>query len=97
MLLLNDCISAVEGVGLDPQMGFLHVMRPGRPSLGLDLMEELRPHLWVHGHLHHSVDYVCGGTRVLSNPRGYWSERGNENPSFDVDLVVDIDALPAPG
>lgn len=43
VLLLNDCISAVEGVGLDPQMGFLHVMRPGRPSLALDLMEELRP------------------------------------------------------
>lgn len=43
VLLLNDCISAAEGVGLDPQMGFLHVMRPGRPSLGLDLMEELRP------------------------------------------------------
>lgn len=30
-------------MGLDPQMGFFHVMRPGRPSLGLDLMEELRP------------------------------------------------------
>jgi CRISPR-associated protein Cas1 len=43
VMLLNDCVSAVEGVGLDPQMGFLHVMRPGRPSLGLDLMEELRP------------------------------------------------------
>jgi CRISPR-associated protein Cas1 len=43
VLLLNDCVSAAEGVGLDPQMGFLHVMRPGRPSLGLDLMEELRP------------------------------------------------------
>lgn len=43
VLLLNDCVSAIEGVGLDPQMGFLHVMRPGRPSLGLDLMEELRP------------------------------------------------------
>jgi len=41
-LLLNDCISAVEGVGLDSQMGFLHVLRPGRPSLGLDLMEEFR-------------------------------------------------------
>jgi CRISPR-associated protein Cas1 len=41
-LLLNDCISAVEGVGLDSQMGFLHALRPGRPSLGLDLMEELR-------------------------------------------------------
>ncbi|MBI1920842.1 MAG: type I-C CRISPR-associated endonuclease Cas1 [Geobacter sp.] len=41
-LLLNDCITAVEGVGLDSQMGFLHAMRPGRPSLGLDLMEEFR-------------------------------------------------------
>ena len=41
-LLLNDCISAIEGVGLDSQMGFLHVLRPGRPSLGLDLMEEFR-------------------------------------------------------
>ena len=44
-LLLNDCISAVEGVGLDPQMGFLHVPRPGRPSLGLDMMEEFRAFL----------------------------------------------------
>jgi len=41
-LLLNDCAAATEGVGLDVQMGFLHVPRPGRPSLGLDLMEELR-------------------------------------------------------
>lgn len=41
-LLLHDCVSAVEGVGLDSQMGFLHVLRPGRPSLALDLMEELR-------------------------------------------------------
>ena len=41
-LLLNDCVSAAEGVGLDPQMGFLHALRPGRPALGLDLMEELR-------------------------------------------------------
>jgi CRISPR-associated protein Cas1 len=44
-LLLNDCISAVEGVGLDPQMGFLHVPRPGRPSLALDMMEEFRAFL----------------------------------------------------
>lgn len=41
-LLCNDCEAAAEGVGLDPQIGFLHAARPGRPSLGLDLMEELR-------------------------------------------------------
>lgn len=42
-LLTHDCCSAAEGVGLDPAVGFLHRDRPGRPSLALDLMEELRP------------------------------------------------------
>ena len=37
-----ECQAACEGVGLDPQMGFLHSVRPGRPSLALDLLEELR-------------------------------------------------------
>lgn len=44
-LLAHDCHSALETVGLDPQVGFLHRERPGRPSLALDLMEELRPYL----------------------------------------------------
>jgi CRISPR-associated protein Cas1 len=38
-----ECASAIEGVGLDPQVGFLHALRPGRPALALDLMEEFRP------------------------------------------------------
>ena len=42
-LLAHDCRSALETVGLDPAVGFLHRDRPGRPSLALDLMEELRP------------------------------------------------------
>jgi CRISPR-associated protein Cas1 len=42
-LLTHDCRSACEIVGLDPAVGFLHRDRPGRPSLALDLMEELRP------------------------------------------------------
>ena len=41
-LLLADCTAALEGCGLDPQVGFLHALRPGRPALGLDLLEELR-------------------------------------------------------
>lgn len=41
-LLTHDMVGALEAVGLDPQMGFLHVDRPGRPSLALDLIEELR-------------------------------------------------------
>ena len=42
-MLMNDCRSAVEAAGLDPQIGFLHVVRPGRAALALDLMEEFRP------------------------------------------------------
>ena len=42
-LLVHDCRSALETVGLDPAVGFLHRERPGRPSLALDMMEELRP------------------------------------------------------
>jgi CRISPR-associated protein Cas1 len=41
-LLTYDCVGAAEGVGLDPQFGFLHALRPGRPALALDLMEEFR-------------------------------------------------------
>jgi CRISPR-associated protein Cas1 len=44
-LLMHDCRSALESVGLDPAVGFLHRDRPGRPSLALDMMEELRPFL----------------------------------------------------
>ena len=42
-LLAHDCASALESVGLDSYMGFLHRDRPGRSSLALDLMEDLRP------------------------------------------------------
>lgn len=41
-MLMNDCRSAVEAAGLDPQVGFLHTLRPGRAALALDLMEEFR-------------------------------------------------------
>lgn len=43
MLLVSDCRCACECAGLDPAVGYLHVDRPGRPSLALDLMEEFRP------------------------------------------------------
>ena len=42
-MLMNDVRSGVESVGLDPQVGFLHALRPGRAALALDLMEEFRP------------------------------------------------------
>jgi len=38
----HDAVAAAEGVGLDPQVGYLHALRPGRPALALDLVEEVR-------------------------------------------------------
>lgn len=44
-LMANDIAAALETVGLDPYVGFLHTLRPGRTSLALDLMEEFRAYL----------------------------------------------------
>lgn len=44
-LLANDCASALEGVGLDPAAGVMHSLRPGRNSLALDIMEEMRGYM----------------------------------------------------
>ena len=44
-LIANDVAAALETVGLDPYVGFLHALRPGRTSLALDVMEELRAYL----------------------------------------------------
>ncbi|MGD9675839.1 MAG: CRISPR-associated endonuclease Cas1 [Candidatus Bipolaricaulia bacterium] len=42
-LLLTEIVGALDAVGLDPQIGFLHGVRSGRPSLALDMLEEFRP------------------------------------------------------
>lgn len=52
------------------------------------LIEETRPSLWVHGHVHDSCDYMVGDTRVVCNPRGYVP--GEPNPGFREDLVVEV-------
>jgi len=44
-LLAHEVTAALETVGLDPQVGFLHCDRPGRASLAMDMMEELRPYM----------------------------------------------------
>lgn len=44
-LIANDMSAALETVGLDPYVGFMHTLRPGRISLALDMMEELRAYL----------------------------------------------------
>jgi predicted phosphodiesterase len=45
---------------------------------------------WIHGHVHHSVDYQVQGTRVVCNPRGYARDGRNENPRFDLNFAVDV-------
>jgi predicted phosphodiesterase len=53
------------------------------------LIEEMRPHLWVHGHIHSSSDYRIGPTRVVCNPRGYFPAQLNPgfNPALTIALV----------
>lgn len=44
-LMANDITAALEAIGLDPYVGFLHTLRPGRTSLAMDIMEEFRAYL----------------------------------------------------
>lgn len=49
-----------------------------------------KPALWVHGHMHNPVDYVCrgSGTRVVSNPVGYPNEPGLDEPRLDFTVEI---------
>ncbi len=53
-----------------------------------DLIKELKPKLWIHGHVHITKDYKIGETRVICNPRGYMG--WESNPFFNPELVVEI-------
>ena len=58
-----------------------------------DLESQIRrwqPALWLHGHVHDSVDYRIGNTRVVANPRGYAPKGVVENQSFDPTLTIDV-------
>jgi Icc-related predicted phosphoesterase len=58
-----------------------------------DLEAQIRrwkPALWLHGHVHTSVDYRIGNTRVVANPRGYAPNGVVENKAFDPSLVIEI-------
>lgn len=77
MLLTREIQSALETVGLDPAAGYLHTLRPGRPSLALDMVEELRAplcdrfvmSLFNRGQLS-TKDFEAGEEAVLLNERG---------------------------
>lgn len=91
-MLGHDCRSALEAHGLDPQVGFLHADRPGRASLALDLMEELRPVLadrlalsLINRRQLSAGDFVmeeAGGVRLTDEARRQvlvaWQERKRE-------------------
>ena len=91
-LLTLDCTSALESVGLDAYVGFLHRDRPGRRSLALDLMEELRPCMadrfvltCVNNRIFGEKDFrqsAGGGVQLTDDARrtflGRWQERKKE-------------------
>ncbi len=49
---------------------------------------DLKPEMWIHGHVHSSSDYMIDDTRVICNPRGYW--KSELNPEFNDTLVVEV-------
>jgi Icc-related predicted phosphoesterase len=48
---------------------------------------ETEPDIWVHGHIHDSVEYTINKTKVFCNPRGY---AGDENPEYNPNLIIEI-------
>lgn len=91
-LLAHDCASALESVGLDSYVGFMHRDRPGRTSLALDLMEELRPCIadrfvltLINNQILREEDFIVeesGAVRLAENSRRRflqeWQKRKQE-------------------
>lgn len=90
-----------------PHPGSIHP-RFDASTLNAAFISDLTPllekaDLWIHGHVHDGVDYEISGTRIIANPRGYPLNRLAaqlpeqlewENPRFDPQLVVDVEAKP---
>lgn len=108
MLLTREIQSALETVGLDPAAGYLHTLRPGRPSLALDILEELRAplcdrfvvSLFNRGQLS-DKDFEKGEEAVLLNERGRrillaaWQKRKQEEVIHPfLDEKVQIGMIP---
>lgn len=108
MLLTREIQSALETVGLDPAAGYLHSLRPGRPALALDILEELRAplcdrfvaSLFNRGQLS-DKDFETGEEAVLLNDRGRrtllaaWQKRKQEEVHHPfLDEKVQIGMIP---
>lgn len=59
-------------------------------ELGYDMLDVDGPTIWLHGHLHNSMDYTIGDTRIVINPRGYVHVPTMMNANFDLNLILDI-------
>lgn len=55
-----------------------------------DIIEKLRPKVWIHGHMHDFHDFDYEGTRIVCNPRGYVGAFGAENPDFDPGYTIEV-------
>lgn len=90
-LIANDCTAALESVGLDPYVGLFHTMRPGRPSLALDIMEEMRAYLGdrlvlslINRRQINGRDFIFQGDAVTTTDEGRktilqaWQQRKKE-------------------
>ncbi len=107
-MLAHDYRSALEGVGLDPCVGFIHVMRPGRPSLALDLMEELRAPLCdrlalslINLRVLSEREFALSPTAVYLNDKGRkevltaWQKRKQETITHEyLDTKIQIGLIP---
>lgn len=85
--------SPVVVTHMAPSLQSIHPKYAGSPINGFfasdldDLIHELQPPLWIHGHMHDARDYHIGRTRVLCHPRGY----PGENPAWDpLGAIVEI-------
>jgi len=106
VLLKNDMQSGLEAVGLDPACGFLHSLRPGRPSLALDIMEELRAPLcdrlavsMINLRQIDASHFETSATGVMLNDKGrrkvieIWQNRKKEtitHPFLDEKIMIGL-------
>ncbi len=92
-LLRMRCVGGLEAVGLDPQAGFLHALRPGRPALALDMMEELRSPFADRLALTLINRRQVTVTDLVERPGGSWelTERGRDTVLRAWDSFLDGD------
>lgn len=81
---------APSGRSMDPDR-YSFDLTPAYCSNLDSLVKKSEIDLWIHGHLHQSVDYSIGNTRVFANPRGYSRFANNsQNPDFQSDCIINV-------